>query len=156
MLGPDVKKLLPECQSPCSQDRTVRPYPEPRTRIWYFFEILFNVVPYTGIPRLTTLRTYDALHLPPCPKLEALASQLRHLSDMTLPLASASTIRRRCFQFAYKDVSLCISVIKWILLIVYIITFILLFFLWLKLHASISEKKCIASSCDSGLEPNLS
>jgi hypothetical protein len=55
--------------------------------------------------------TYDAFQLPPCPELESLASQLRH-SDMTLPLASASTTWRRCRQFAYKHVSLCISVIR--------------------------------------------
>jgi hypothetical protein len=49
----------------------------------------------TGVPRLTTLRlttlrlttlrTYDAFQLPPCPELEALASQLRHLSDTETP-----------------------------------------------------------------------
>jgi hypothetical protein len=61
---------------------------------------------YTGIPRLTIFRTYDVLQLPPCPELEALASQLRHLSDITLPLASASTTWRRCRQFAYKNVLL--------------------------------------------------
>jgi hypothetical protein len=61
---------------------------------------------------LTTPRTYDAFQLPPCPELGALASQLRHLRDMTLPLASASNTWRRCRQFAYKDVSFCISVIR--------------------------------------------
>ena len=84
----------------------------------FFTVMAWNVC--IGIPRITTLRTYDAFQLPPCPELEALASQLRHLSDMTLPLASASTTWRRCRQFAYKHVSLCISVIryviKWILL----------------------------------------
>jgi hypothetical protein len=45
----------------------------------------------TGIPRLMTLHTYNTFQLPPRPKLEALASQLRHLSDMMLPLALASS-----------------------------------------------------------------
>jgi hypothetical protein len=48
-------------------------------------------LPVQRIPRLTTLRTYDGFQLPPCPEIEAVASQLRHLSDLTLPLASAST-----------------------------------------------------------------
>jgi hypothetical protein len=64
--------------------------------------------------------TYDAFQLPPCLELEALALQLRHLSDMTLPLTSASTTWCCCRQFAYKHVLLCISVIRsvitWILL----------------------------------------
>ena len=65
---------------------------------------------YRHTPTYDTFTTLFNYHH--ATELEALASQLRHLIDMTLLLASASTIWHRCRQFAYKHISLCVSVIK--------------------------------------------